>query len=140
MAIIYCNSAQLLRLLLGAAYKDGRDVISVLGGHSACVYAIVPPILNGNYHVAVPCKGDRGHAGAQDDEMIFSVPKEKIGDLAMGLEQNGTGSIPTRYSITAEYNLPPPYAEVARLLGMKKADGSEIEDFSEEERLLSHHK
>lgn len=134
---IYCDSAQLLRLLLGAAYKDGRDIPVILGGHSACVYTVVPPILNQNYHVAVPCRGDRGRAGAQDDEMIFSVPKAKVGELAHGLEQSGTGSIPTRFSMKAEHMLTPSYAEVARLMGMRHADGSEIGGFEEKQRKLA---
>ena len=134
VAVIYCDSAQLLRLLLGVAYKDGRDVHSVLSGHAACVYAVVPAFLSGKCHVAVPCRGDRGRAGAQDDEMIFSVPKGKIGDLALGLEQDGTGSIPTRFSMKPEYELSPSYAELARLMGMKRANGLEIKGFTEEER------
>jgi uncharacterized protein (DUF169 family) len=134
IAVIYCDSAQLLKLLLGIAYKDGRDIPSVLGGHAACVYSVVPPMLNNDCHVAVPCRGDRARAGAQDDELIFSVPKDKIADLALGLEQKGTSSIPMRYSMKAEYMLSPSYAKHARLIGMKKADGSEIEGFDEEQR------
>ena len=136
VAVIYCNSAQLLRLLLGIAYKDGRDITTVLGGHAACVYAVVPPMLKGECQAAVPCRGDRGRAGAQDDEMIFSVPKGKIGDLALGLEQKGTGSIPTRFSMTPEYKLSVSYAKIARLMGMREADGSEIKGYTEEERRL----
>ena len=137
VAVIYCDSAQLLKLLLGLAYKDGRDITTVLGGHAACVYAVVPTMLKGECQAAVPCRGDRGRAGAQDDEMIFSVPQEKIGDLAFGLEQAGTGNIPTRFSMTPEYKLSPSYAEIARLMGMKRADGSEIKGYTEEERRLS---
>jgi len=136
VAVIYCNSAQLIRLLLGIAYEDGRDVPSVLGGHAVCVYAIVPPLLKGQCHVAVPCRGDRGRAGAQDDELIFSVPKDKIGRLAHGLEQEGTGSMPTRFSMNAEYMLSPSYAEMARRMGMKRADGSEIKGYTAAERRL----
>jgi len=134
LAVIYCDSAQLLRLLLGIAYKDGRDITTVLGGHAACVYAVVPAMLKGECHAAVPCRGDRGRAGAQDDEMIFSIPRDKIGDLAYGLEQEGTGTIPTRFSMTPEYKLSTSYAEMARLMGMKKADGSEIKGYTAEER------
>jgi len=137
VAVIYCDSAQLLRLLLGIAYKDGRDITTVLGGHAACVYAVVPSMLKGECQAAVPCRGDRGRAGAQDNEMIFSVPRDKIGDLALGLERKGTGSIPTRFSMTAEYKLSTSYAEMARLMGMRKADGSEIKGYTEEERRLS---
>ena len=134
VAVIYCDSAQLLRLLLGIAYTDGRDVHTVVGGHAACVYAVVPTILENKCQVAVPCRGDRGRAGAQDNEIIFSVPKNKIEDLALGLEQEGTGSIPTTFSMKPEYELSPSYAEMARLMGMTRADGSEIKGHSEEER------
>lgn len=134
VAVIYCNSAQLLRLLLGIAYEDGRDVTTVLGGHSACVYAIVPPLLKNECQVAIPCRGDRGRAGAQDDEMIFSVPKEHLRRLAYGLEQSGTGSYPTGFSMEPEYKLSGSYAEIARMMGMKKADGAEIEGYGKKER------
>ncbi len=134
VAVIYCNSAQLVRLLLGIAYEDGRDITTVLGGHAACVYAVVPTLLKGECQAAIPCRGDRGRAGAQDDEIIFSVPKEQIGRLAHGLEQKGTGSYPRGISMVSEYGLSESYAEMARLMGMKKADGSEIRGYTEEER------
>lgn len=134
VALIYCNSAQLLRLLLGIAYEDGRDITTVLGGHAACVYAVVPTLLKNECQVAVPCRGDRGRAGAQDDKIIFSVPKDQIGRLAFGLEQEGTGHMPTGFSMTPEYELSESYAEMARQMGMKKADGSEIRGYNGEER------
>jgi uncharacterized protein (DUF169 family) len=134
VGVIYCNSAQLLRLLLGIAYQDGRDIPTVLGGHAACVYAVVPTLLQGRCHVAVPCRGDRGRAGAQDDEMIFSVPKAQIGRLADGLEQEGTGSYPTGFSMQGEYKLSESYAEMSRLMGMRRADGSEIKGHSKKDR------
>lgn len=137
LAVIYCNSAQLLRLLLGIAYKDGRDITTRLGGHAACVYAVVPAMEKNECQASVPCRGDRGYAGAQDDEMIFSIPKEKLEDLVLGLEQDGTGAIPTRFSMTPEYRLSVPYAKIARLMGMKKGDGSEIKGYTERERKLA---
>lgn len=137
VAMIYCDSAQLLKLLLGLAYEDGRDITTILGGHAACVYAVVPAMKNGICQVAVPCRGDRGRAGTQDDEMIFSVPKDQIERLAHGLEQPGTGSIPTRFSMTPEYPLSESYGEMARLMGMKRSDGSEIGGHSADERRKS---
>jgi uncharacterized protein (DUF169 family) len=134
VAIIYCNSTQLLRLLLGIAYEDGKDIPTVLGGHSACVYSIVPTILKEQCQVAVPCRGDRGRAGAQDDEMIFSAPKSQIGRLAYGLEQEGTGAYPTGFSMEAEYKLSESYAEMARIMDMKKSDGSEIKGYRKKDR------
>lgn len=139
VAVIYCDSAQLVRLLLGIAYEDGRDITTVLGGHSACVYAVVPSMLKGECQASVPCRGDRGRAGAQDDEMIFTVPREQIGRLADGLEKDGTGSTPTRFSMRPEYQLSPSYAEAARAMGMKASDGSPIRGYTAEERKRSLH-
>ena len=58
VAVIYCDSAQLLRLLLAVAYEDGRDITTTLGGHSACVYAIVPSMLSNHCTASVPCRGE----------------------------------------------------------------------------------
>ena len=134
VAVVYCNSAQLLRFLLAVAYDDGKDLPVVLGGHAACVYAIVPSVLRNRCWVAVPCRGDRGRAGAQDNEVIFSVPKDQIGRVVRGLEQPGTGAIPTAISMVAEYRLSESYAEIARLMGMKQSDGSPIRGYSAVER------
>lgn len=131
VVVIYCNSAQLLRLLLATAYKDGRDVTSQLSGHVACVYAVVPAMQTGNCYVSVPCRGDRNRAGAQDDEIIFTVPRAKLDDLVLGLGKEGTGSVPTTPMMVPEYKLSTSYAEMARLMGMRKSDGSEIQGFSE---------
>ena len=79
----------------------------------------------------MPCRGDRGYAGRQDDKMIFSAPKEKLEDLVLGLEQKRTGAIPTRFSMPPKYRLSVSYAEIARLMGMEEADGTEIKGVRE---------
>jgi uncharacterized protein (DUF169 family) len=134
VAIIYCDSAQLLRLLLGLAYEDGRDIETVLGGHSACVYAVVPAMLKGECQASVPCRGDRGRAGTQDYEMIFTIPRDQIARVVEGLEQPGTASVPTKFSMNPEYGLSPSYAEIARQMGQRAADGSEIRGYTAKER------
>lgn len=128
LALIYCNSTQLTQLLLGIAYKDGHDVTSRLSGHAACVYSVVPAIVTGKCQVAVPCMGDRGRAMAQDDELIFTVPKEKLADLVVGLQRICKSGIrnPFRVTMMPEYELPKTYAKIARMLGMKKANGTKI--------------
>ncbi|MBN2335832.1 DUF169 domain-containing protein [Candidatus Bathyarchaeota archaeon] len=137
VAVVYCDSAQLLRLLLGVAYEDGRDITTVLGGHSACVYCVVPSMLKGECQVSVPCRGDRGYAGTQDYEMIFTIPRDQIGRVVHGLEQPGTASTPTRFSMNPEYMLSEGYAEIARLMGQKAADGSEVKGFAGDKRRLN---
>jgi uncharacterized protein (DUF169 family) len=134
VAIVYCDSAQLLRLLLGLAYEDGRDITTVLGGHSACVYSVVPSMLKDECQASVPCRGDRGYAGTQDYEMIFSIPRDQIARVVDGIEQPGTSSVPTRFSMNPEYRLSTGYAEIARQMGQRAADGSEIRGYEAKER------
>jgi uncharacterized protein (DUF169 family) len=137
VAVVYCDSAQLLRLLLGLAYEDGRDITTVLGGHSACVYAIVPTMLKGECQATVPCRGDRGYAGTQDYEMIFTIPRDQIERVVEGMDQPGTSSSPTRFSMNPEYMLSEGYAEIAKQMGQVDSDGEPIKGYSGKDRRLS---
>lgn len=137
VAIIYCDSAQLLRLLLGLAYEDGKDINTVLGGHSACVYSVVPSMLKNECQVSVPCRGDRGYAGTQDYEMIFTIPRDQIKRVVDGMAQPGTSSSPTRFSMNPEYMLSEGYSEIARLMGQTDSQGKEIRGYSDKERRLN---
>ena len=88
IAVIYCNSAQLLRLLLGIAYEDGRDVPSVLGGHSACVYAVAPSLPKGRVLGlgSMPRRqGLRGCAGRRDD-LLRSQEQDRAPSRRIGAE------------------------------------------------------
>ena len=120
LVMMYCTSTQLTLLLLGIAYKDGFDVTSTLSGHAACVYSVVPVLQTGKCQVAVPCRGDRYAAGAQDNELIFSVPYERLDDLVDGLKaiaKAGT-TLPGRVVMQPEYQLPESYIDLGREIGM----------------------
>ena len=116
LVMIYCDSAQLNLLLLGREFKEGYNLKCGLSGHAACVYAAVPSMNTGDYQVAVPCRGDRYHAMAGDEEMIFTVPKGRLEDLMRGLrhvEKNGS-KLPRAYTYRAEYPLVRIYEEIGK--------------------------
>ena len=121
MVIIYCDSAQLRSLLAGLKYKQGELVTSTMEPASACVQAIVPVLLSHKCQVAVPCGGDRRWALAQDDEMIFTVPKEKLADLMSGLRHiDEEGSVfPIKFGTKIEYPLSESYFRVSEMIGME---------------------
>lgn len=127
VAMIYCSPGQLTQLLIAANWIDGNDVSSVLSGHAACVYAVVPVIQNGEFQVCVPCIGDRARAMAQDDELIFSVPRERIEDLSEGLRAgatDGESCFPVAYTLMPEYELSESYKVIGRMVGLD-IDGKE---------------
>jgi len=121
LVIIYCNSAQLRSLLSGMRYKDGYRVTSTLEPGGACVQCTVPVILSGECQVTVPCMGDRRLALAQDDEMIFSVPKGRLEDLMIGIrhfDEAGVG-FPVKFLTRPDYPLSDKYKKVGNMIGME---------------------
>jgi uncharacterized protein (DUF169 family) len=124
LIIFYCDSTQLSLLLLAREYKDGHDLKCSLSSHAACVYSVVPPLLTGQCQVSIPCRGDHYQAMAGDDELIFTVPKEKLEDLISGLRYlETTGSrLPRNYRMMREPQLRPSYMKLARMVGMHLDD------------------
>jgi len=122
LVMIYCDSSQLSLLLLAREYKIGHDLRQNLSSHAACVYSVVPVMQTGECRVAVPCRGDHYCAIAGDDEMVFSIPMRKLGDLMTGLRfLETTGSrLPKNYDMKREPEFPGSYMKIAKMVGMLK--------------------
>ena len=117
---MHVTGMQMSQLLIVKNWIDGRDVHSQLSGHAVCNYAVVPPLLSGECTVAIPCKGDRRLAMAQDDEIMFSLLPEMLPDFVEGarfLQEHNWG-IPMLQEYKEEYDLKPAYAELGEMLGM----------------------
>lgn len=122
LVVIYCNSAQLRCLLTGMKYKMGYVVTSRLEPGGACVQSTVPVLQSGDCQVTIPCGGDRKRALAQDDELIFSIPTNRLKDLLLGLrhfDEIGFGYVQFAPDMRPEYPLPELYVKVGRMLGME---------------------
>ena len=120
VVVIYGNSAQITQLVLAAEFKDGRDLTCAISGRAACVYAVVPILQSGRFQVTLPCPGDRQKAGAQDDEIIFSAPKERMAELMEGLRRRDDHmrGQPTVFTLKPEYPLSESYTKIAGMMGM----------------------
>jgi uncharacterized protein (DUF169 family) len=118
--VMHVNGMMASQLLNVRNWIDGKDIHTQLSGHAACVYAIVPPLLKRDCHVAIPCKGDRSLANAQDDEILFSMLPEMLPDFMEGvrwLHEHGW-SIPMIQRYQEEYDLKLSYKDLAEGLGM----------------------
>jgi uncharacterized protein (DUF169 family) len=121
LVVIYCNTNQLRCLLSGIKYKEGRLVTSTLDPGGACLQCTVPAMQTGDCQVTVPCGGDRKNALAQDDEMIFSVPRRRLEDLMLGLrhfDEMGFGYTHFSPNMRPEYPLFKKYVELGRMVGL----------------------
>jgi uncharacterized protein (DUF169 family) len=122
MVVIYCNTNQLRCLLSGVKYKDGYLVKPTLDPSGACFQATVPVMQTGECQVTVPCGGDRAHALAQDDEMIFSIPKSRLEDLMFGLrhfDEVGRGYTRFAPDMRPEYPLSDLYLKAGQMVGIE---------------------
>jgi uncharacterized protein (DUF169 family) len=86
LVMIYCNSRQAQRLILAAGWTNGEPVKSSMAGTCVCSESIVQPFQIGQPVVAIPCGGDREYAGAQDHEIVFTTPLDKLEGIIKGLE------------------------------------------------------
>ncbi|MFH1487476.1 MAG: DUF169 domain-containing protein [Pseudomonadota bacterium] len=121
VVVFYCNSSQLRCLLAAVKYKDGCLVTSTLDPSGACFQCTVPAIKTGECQVTVPCGGDRANALAQDDEMIFTVPRDKLDDLVLGVrhfDEKGFGYTHFAPHMRPEYPLFGNYVKAGRLVGL----------------------
>ena len=122
VVVIYCNTNQLRCLLSAIKYKDGYLVRSTLDPGGACFQSTVPVLQTGECQVTVPCGGDRAHALAQDDEMIFSIPMSKLEDLMFGLrvlDEAGRGYARFAPEMKPEYALSDLYRKAGALVGLE---------------------
>jgi uncharacterized protein (DUF169 family) len=122
IVVIYCNTNQLRCLLSGVKYRDGYLVKPTLDPSGACFQATVPVLQTGECQVTVPCGGDRAHALAQDDEMIFSIPKSRLDDLMFGLryfDEAGRGYGRFAPDLRPEYPLSDLYLKAGKMVGLE---------------------
>jgi uncharacterized protein (DUF169 family) len=121
LVTIYCDSAQLRFLLAAIRYKNGYQVTSLLEPGAACVQSTVPVLKTGECNVAVPCMGDRTLGLAQDDEMIFSIPTEKLDDLMAGMRHFAKADpvFPIKFNMQSDYLLIDNYKKVGGMIGLE---------------------
>ena len=100
VALIYGNSAQVMRLIQAAIYNTGERVASSHAGFGAsCAEGVLRTFLTKKPNVVVPGAGDRVFAATQDHEVAFTVPGEMLEDTVGSLKKAG-------YSVGVRYPVP----------------------------------
>ncbi|MPW24293.1 hypothetical protein GC105_00595 [Alkalibaculum sp. M08DMB] len=122
VVLIYSNNAQLRSILWAVKYKTGAVVNSQFDPIDSCVYSILPVIENGDYRITVPDPGEYERALTSEDEIIFSVPKDKISELISGLKVVETiklGHTQLNMEMKADYPRPEFYNNVFEMWGLE---------------------
>ncbi len=121
MVLVYSNTAQ-LRNLIGAVKAHEKSLVSsVFDPIDSCVYSVVPVIENNEFRVTIPDPGEYERAMAGEDEMIFSIPKDKLPGLVETLretDRRGGGYRRQTYIMTPDFSRPPFYKDLFKKWGL----------------------
>ena len=125
--VIYGNSAQIMRLVQAAVFKEGGTLSSASAGGQGCAQYLCHPLISKECRYILPGNGDRILGMAGDDQMIFSMPKEKINQTMEGLKESHIGG--QRYPVPTymlyEAKLPSSYQDLTEKLLKKTGKGKE---------------
>jgi uncharacterized protein (DUF169 family) len=127
LVLIYCNPAQLRSMLMATKYREGFLVTSQFDPIDSCVYSVVPVISNGKYQITLPDPGEYERAMAGEDEIIFSVPRDKMEELISGLkhfEQRKLSYTDLAMQITPDFHRPDFYRQLFKMWGLDIEDDS----------------
>jgi len=98
--LLYVNSAQAMRLAQSATRSAGESVSAIATGAGDCGDIIARTVNSGQCQCILPSGGDRVFGGAQDDELIFTIPTGKMETVINGLEETHRGGF--RYPVLTD--------------------------------------
>jgi uncharacterized protein (DUF169 family) len=84
--LVYLKPAQLRSALMSIKYKSGELLEAKFDSVDSCVHSTIPVLKDGKYKITVPDPGEYERGLTDEDEMILSVPADKLGDLVAGLD------------------------------------------------------
>jgi uncharacterized protein (DUF169 family) len=108
LVMIFCNPAQLVRLVHGATQETGAAVQSIFSGRGgSCTEGVLQTFKTGKPKVVLPGNGDRVWAMVQDGEMAFTIPADWLDSVIGGLE--ATHQTGVRYPIPVDVRHEPTF-------------------------------
>ena len=125
LVLIYSNTAQLRTILMIAKYQEKVPIPSEFDPIDSCVYSVIPVLLNGKYRITIPDPGEYERAMAGEDEIIFSVPIDKLEPLVAGLkqrEERNAGYTSFKMEMRPDFPRPAFYKDIFKKLGLDVED------------------
>ncbi|HEY55154.1 MAG TPA: DUF169 domain-containing protein [Dehalococcoidia bacterium] len=121
LVLVYSNTAQLRSLLMAVKFKEGYLVNSQFDPIDSCVYSVVPVMLNGQYRITLPDPGEYERAMAGEDEIILSVPADKMAEMMSGLKRFDDMKMSYKYftmDLRPDFPRPDFYKELFKMWGL----------------------
>jgi uncharacterized protein (DUF169 family) len=87
VVMVYSDTAQLRDMLMVIKFQEKANIQSEFDPIDSCAYAIIPVIKNNKYRITLPDPGEVSRALAADDEIILSVPPDRLEKLVEGVKR-----------------------------------------------------
>jgi uncharacterized protein (DUF169 family) len=117
---VYCLPAQAMRLIQGYLYHEGGVLeFTAAGRTGSCHEGITKPMITRKPQLVILGNGDRVWGGAQDSEVMFSCPREKLEILMDGLKMTHDAGL--RYPVPAYMNYSPGFQENFEEAALKRS-------------------
>ena len=114
VVLIYCLPAQAMRFIQGYLYCEGGVLEFTAAGRMG----------SNKPQLVILGNGDRIWGGAQDSEIMFSCPHDKLDVLMEGLEATHAAGL--RYPIPTYMNYTPGFQESFEKEAIRRAGGTFI--------------
>jgi len=123
LVLIYCLPAQAMRLIQSYLYYEGGALeFSAAGRVGSCHEGIAKTLITGKPQLVLLGNGDRVWGGAQDSEVMFSCPANKLNMLVAGLEATHKAGL--RYPVPSYMNYSPGFQESFEKEAKERAGGT----------------
>lgn len=124
---IYCNPAQVIRLIQSYLFIEGGIMEFTSSGRAgSCHEGVIKTFQTGNPQLVILGNGDRVWGGAEDNEVMFSVPKNKLEKVVEGLKGTHQGGL--RYPIPKYMNYKPGFQTNFKSKAFKRAGGTLVQN------------
>lgn len=91
IVVIHGNSAQIIRLIHANAYETGEKVSADTVAEGALCSSISYAMMYKKPRIDFPCAGERAFGGAQNHEIVFVTPYDRLEKIVENLEHTAKG-------------------------------------------------
>ncbi len=121
LVLIYSNTAQLRSLLMPSHFMGKEALVNSHFFPPSCAYTVVPVLQNNQYMTALPDPGEFTRALAGEDEIILSIPQDKMEELISELrqfEERKQGYIASTMMMQSDFERPDFYKKLFKDWGL----------------------
>lgn len=125
VVLIYSDAAQLRNMLMSVYYKTSDNPVDSFFFPPSCAHVVVSVMNSGRYMVALPDIGEYERSAAGNDEIILSVPGQRMEELVTGLlerEQGKLGPTPSTPMMVFDFPQPPFYQRLFARWGLDRKE------------------